>query len=98
MQVYPKIPVIINKDYKVEIEPHAGVLWIHCDVKRLTPTSYKSMKETWKEFTDTIDSDLYVLYNPDTNIPSKHYIKSFGFRYFKSLENKTPYQIWKRSK
>ncbi len=98
MHLYPKIPVITDSDYKVTLEPHAGVLWVHCDVSGLSLSSFKRMKEDWKAFTQEQGSDLYVLYDTRVNIPSKHYIKAFGFEYFKDLPHKEHYQIWKRGK
>ena len=96
--MYPKIPVIINKDYLVTLEPHANVLWVHCDVYKLSLSSMKNMKSAWEQFTSQLDSDLYVLYNSATNVPSKRYIEAFGFKYLKDVPNKEPYQIWKRGK
>lgn len=98
MQRYPKIPVIVNTDYKVDIEPYAGVLWVHNDFYKFTITSLKQFCKDWEDFCNTIRSDLYVLHNAETDKPSKRYIEKFGFKYLKSLDNKKPYEIWKRSK
>jgi hypothetical protein len=94
---YPKIPVIINKDYKVELEPHAGVYWLHCDVFKFTPTAYRNMEQSWKEYTEYLTTDVYALHDSSTNKPSKHFMEKFGFKYLKNLDNK-PYEIWKWSK
>lgn len=98
MQRYPKIPVIVTDSYQVEIEPYAGVLWVHNDFYKFTPNSLKHLFKDWEAFCTKTQSDFYVLYNSETDKPSKRYIEKFGFKYLKSLDNKKPYEIWKRSK
>lgn len=96
---YPKIPVIITEDYIVELEPHAGVLWLHCTVFRFTPTVYRNMWKSWKEYTNNISFDVYALHTCSTDTPSKNFMKKFGFSYLRKFKDKEqPYEIWRWSK
>ena len=96
---YPLIPVIVVPYAVVKVEPHAGVLWVHCEVSKFSKSIFKDMDVQWRIFTEHLQQDLYVLYNPSVNTPSKKFIEHFGFRYLKTIEheNKT-YQIWKKDK
>lgn len=100
--MYPHIPVIIVDYATVKLEPHAGLLWVHCDVTKLSPSIFKDMDKQWNKFTAALNQDLYVLYDPDLNVPSKRYIEHFGFSFLKNIQSKRDinktYQIWKRNK
>lgn len=100
--MYPHIPVILVDYATVKLEPHAGVLWVHCEVDKLTPSTFKDMDKQWDKFTKALNQDLYVLYDPEINVPSKRYIEHFGFSCVKTVQSKQDmkktYQVWKRNK
>ena len=94
-----KVPVITRDEYQVTLEPHAGVLWVHCDVKSFSLSTIKDMDKSWDSLLDLLRADLYVLYNPKTQIPSKSFISRYGFKKLKDIVDKQGNlkEIWKMS-
>ena len=97
--MYPKIPIIRNKDYTVELEPHAGALWTHCTVLSFSKSIFKSLVKDCEDYLSTFKQDLYVLRDPIKDTPKAHFIKAFGFTFNRLIQDKNniPYEIWKRN-
>lgn len=95
-----KVPVITRDEYQVTLEPHAGVLWVHCDVKSFSLSTIKDMDKTWTSLLDLLRSDLFVLHDPQTSIPSISFISRYGFKKLKDIVDKQGNikEIWKRDK
>ena len=95
-----KVPVINRKEYQVTLERYANGLWVHCSVSKFSPTVLRDMDNSWVKLMDLLQSDLYVLHDPELNVPSKSFIKRYGFFKFKDITDKygNPKQIWKRDK
>jgi hypothetical protein len=97
---YPHIPVIVAKNITVSIEPHANVLWVHCKIGKWTAQTMRSGEKAWNAFVATLGHDLYVLRDPERNVPSKAFIGRFGFAKHRDIVGKDgrQYQVWKRGK
>lgn len=95
-----KVPVINRQEYQVYLEAYANALWVHCDVSKFSSGILKDMDKTWKDLMGLLQSDLYVLYSPHINQPSKHFISRYGFYKYKDIvdKNGNPKEIWKRDK
>lgn len=87
-----KTPVVVNDDYTLYIEHHAGVQFIHCDCHRWSKTVKLRMIDDLKKM-----DDLYAIHE----IGDKKHAKFLGllefefFKDFMGLDNK-PHQIFVR--
>ena len=87
-----KTPVVVNDDYTLYIEHHAGVQFIHCDCYRWTKTVKLRMIEDLNQM-----SDLYGIHEIGDKKHEK-FLATLGFKFFKDfvgLDGK-PRQIFVR--
>lgn len=95
-----RIPVINREDYKVFLEAHAGVLWVHCDVLKFSKNILKDIDQTWANLVCLVNDDLYVLRDLAKQKPSIPFISRYGFKHLKDIKDNQgqPKEIWKRDK
>lgn len=87
-----------RKHYVVQDEPEyyaciivedfdgVEVPFLHLDVKKWSPSSFKKLLRSWRVFRKTVSGNFFALSNRDDTELHKKFVKRLGFKFFRALE------------
>lgn len=78
-----KIPVVVTDDYTIYLEPWAGLLWVHADVKKWTPRVKRDFRERLDRVLNATKQTVYAV-NEIGGFGKRHkFMIMLGWEYYK---------------
>ena len=86
MELSYKASVVEKPEYTGYFERFEGLVWMHCDIRKWSPSIAKRLKQDWDYVFQLYNTPVYALNEPHGCKRHQKFMKSMGFEFFGTIE------------